>query len=385
MANQCEVIEEQGFFTATPFPTFILTLQELGTVSDMLSSARMEVIGESLVASDAIIYSRGDVVFEVGHLTGVFTGVGQPSILVLESGRLSDRMVPTRSVAIIETGTVTDTPIFNRAAILYEIGQLVDTATPVRHFNVVIREAGTLKDTLSYRRGMVISETGTVGDAMFVSRSAVIAEVGTLVNLLLAAGQTFEVIRETGVLADLVTQVLQARMTVFEEGFVDGDAMADGDGAGWTANTDTWGASRYTSIGVNSIAVIDGVLHGAGPEGLFRLDANDDAGAPIAAGIDTGTSDLGSPNSKRMGYAYLGAQTDGALLFNVQSMQAGSRLVYAYPFENWAIDDGYAPTRAKLGKGIRSRYWQFGVRNKNGSNFIIEDLQVVYDLTGRKV
>lgn len=385
MANQCEVIEEQGFLTSTANPTIIGMMTEVGIVSNELTGTRSMVLFETIHGSDALSYIRSDVIREAGHFTGSFVLIGSPFELLVERGRLRDKLLATRSMTVTETGTLTDTPMFNRSAVIAEVGRLIDAMTPTRLFNVVINEQGKLADNLSYRRSMVIAEAGVLADQMSVSRSAVIAEVGTLVDLLVAAGLTYAFISETGVLADLVTQVLKAQMTVTEEGFVDGEAVLPGNGNGWTANTDTWGMSRYTGVDLNSMAVIDGDLYGAGAAGLYRIDADDDAGAPIAAGIVTGRDDMNNPAEKRLGYSYIGVQTNGDLLFDVRSSQAGHGIAYTYLFEPRVTGDEFGSTRAKPGRGQRSRYWSFGVRNKDGADFVIDDLLVLYDLTGRKV
>ena len=165
-----------------------------------------------------------------------------------------------------------------------------------------------------------------------------------------------------------------------------------GTATAWTANTDTWGGSRYTNFEFNSLAVVDGVLMGANDAGLWRLDAQDDDGEPILAHVQTDMQDYGAEQVKSAPLVYAGAATDGAMQLTVDAVIKGTPSFYTYTFEPRHADD-FAPTRCKVGRGVRSRYLQFTVGNhdgddkslKVGADFTIDQLSVLAEAGSRRV
>ena len=385
MANQCEVIEEQGFMTITPNPSIIMSLSDVATVSNVVSGFRSYLIAQSMSASDALSYVRGESVDEQGTLAGTFSPVGQPFYVASERGRISNTLTTRRGYAISEAMVGADALSFIRFVLVAEQGAMTSSSTPVRLFNTLVREQARASTTLSAVRAMVLSEAGVLADTPVAQRGAVLAELGVLAATVLANTSPSLTIEEVGQLAAEISQLLHAQMIMADEGFMDADASTPGQGAGWTSNTDTWAMSRYTNMTFNSLVVLGDVLHGAADDGLYALDAADDAGAAIDAGVDTAVTDMASPTLKSLGYAYYGGLSDGEMMISATSAQGANKLTYTYLFENKNDGMGYAPMRAKLGRGIESRYWSFGLRNRNGSYFSMDDLIVLFDAKSRKV
>lgn len=385
MANPTETINEAGFLTSTPALAFARTVAEAGIVSDAQTLARAITVLESLHGSVALSYVRVDSIFESAVLSEVYTQIGQPFENVLDKARFSDATFATRSYMVNEAERGVDAALYHLASIVSELGRVADTWTPVRLFKVLVIETAKASDALSYVRALSVNESGHLSDAPLATRSVAVQESGVLADAEFPGGVRLMTIEENGTVADTLTQLLLATMTVQEEGFADACPIMPDDSAAWTANTDSWGMSRYTGLGFNSIAPIDGVLFAAGDLGLYRLDADDNSGMPIAAGIDTEVTDHGSAQEKRMGYLYAGAKTIGTLLWLATGMEGGKPITYSYAFDARITGSGYGSTRAKAGKGPKTRYWQHGIRNKDGADFRLDDVLVVFDLTGRKV
>lgn len=385
MADQCEVIEEQGHLSDLLNPTYIAVLNEVGVHSDVVTGWRSYTFNEVLTGLDTLSYVRSDIIMERGRLANVITMLGQPFYVVNDRGRVSDALFSARSYSISEVGIGADTLTPFRSVLIAELGRVLDTLTPLAHPDLLIAEHGTLADTLSYARSTTILEHGILADTLLSLRSALLAEVGSLADALFTGGLKSASLFEVGVLTDVLTSLLHARMTIAEEGFVDGDAIPPGQGGGWSASTDSWGMSRYTNQPFNSIAKIDGVLYGATDAGLFLIDGNTDAGTPIDAGIDMGITDMGSPAIKSLGYAYMGTITNGRMIFQANSAQFAQKVTYSYLFEDRNDGSGFGATRAKPGRGVESRYWSFGLRNYQGADFSMDNLVILYDLKTKKV
>ena len=81
---------------------------------------------------------------------------------------------------------------------------------------------------------------------------------------------------------------------------------------------------------------------------------------------------------------YAGAMTDGRLQVTVDVAPHGRPAFYTYPFEVRG-GEALAPQRAKIGRGLRSRYWQLTVGNTDGASFLIDSVTVRVGSDAKKV
>lgn len=129
--------------------------------------------------------------------------------------------------------------------------------------------------------------------------------------------------------------------------------------------------TRYTNYAFNSIARIGVDYVGAADDGLYLLEGETDDGDPIYAGIKTGLMDFGIPELKRVMNAYVGLTRAGRLLMKVVTANRKDET----PTERWyalkqnARGGDVVGSRFELGRGIKSRYWQFEAVNVDGDDF----------------
>ena len=107
----------------------------------------------------------------------------------------------------------------------------------------------------------------------------------------------------------------------------------------WVMNPETRAMTRYTDFNFNSFATIDGVLYGAAPGGIYRLQGPDDDGMAISAAIRTGMLDFGTRKLKRIDQMYMGYASDGTLILRVQAVDAklGEKVQYNYRMVERAV------------------------------------------------
>lgn len=120
-----------------------------------------------------------------------------------------------------------------------------------------------------------------------------------------------------------------------------------------------------------------------GPDGLYELGGVTDDGRAIAANLTTGLSDLGSPLLKTVDAAYVGYTADQPLTLTATVGQAAGERTIDYALAETA--EALTQARIKLGKGIKARYWQFALANTAGGDFIIDTLEVLPVVLGRRV
>src|SRR5699024_9662817 len=107
-------------------------------------------------------------------------------------------------------------------------------------------------------------------------------------------------------------------------------------GAAWTANTDTFGISRYADFKYHDPALHDGTLYAIGDNGIVAMDAADDEGEPIHAVIESGLSDFGQDALKNISYAYIGYSAQRPLCLTLSHVRDGLECPFVYDLpERW--------------------------------------------------
>lgn len=144
--------------------------------------------------------------------------------------------------------------------------------------------------------------------------------------------------------------------------------------------TEGGATSEYTGADFNSICrAEDGNTYLLTEAGLFRLGGDDDAGAPIAASIDLGKQDFGSPALKRTPAAYVGASSTGLLALTVEVEGAE----YTYPSR--AASALLQQQRFDLGRGLRANWFGLTLSNTAGGDFEIADFSIDVAESARRI
>lgn len=150
----------------------------------------------------------------------------------------------------------------------------------------------------------------------------------------------------------------------------------------WVLNTRKSSLSEYDNFSFNSYAQFNGKVLACGPSGVFELGLQGtDAGTAIDATVTFGQESFASSLHKRVPRIYLGHVADGDLRFSTITTEGGTR-TYAL---DWNGVSGTQQRRIPVGKGPRSRFWQFSVSNVDGADFELNDLLVYVTRLRRRV
>ena len=147
----------------------------------------------------------------------------------------------------------------------------------------------------------------------------------------------------------------------------------------WVINMNTKAASSYDSFDFTSLINHAGKLYGISDSGLFLLEGDDDAGEPIDAFVLTGKMDFDAAELKRVPYVYAGIKADSGFEVSVLT-DGGARNTY----EGNATETTET-SRVKVGNGLRSRYWQFEIRNIDGGSFDLESIEIMPTKQDRRI
>ena len=146
------------------------------------------------------------------------------------------------------------------------------------------------------------------------------------------------------------------------------------------ANADTYvlqtmtnALTQYDNYGFNSFARFNGVYLGAKDDGIFALSGADDDSTAIDAYARVGITDMGTSKLKRVDRCYVGYKSDGDMILRVTTEDSEVR-------DYRVSATGYSrmhTNMVKLGRGMEARYWQFELRNQNGSNFELDTMELL--------
>lgn len=151
----------------------------------------------------------------------------------------------------------------------------------------------------------------------------------------------------------------------------------------WVMNTESTAMSWYDNFDIESIAQVRDTTLAVGPEGIFELTGDTDAGETIDAVVRSGFRDFGSANTKRIDTMYLGYISTDTLAALLRVKDSGHPAAY-FTMEP---RDASAPRTSRItpGKGMWGRYWQIELQNVNGGAFTVYDMDADFAVSQRKL
>lgn len=145
--------------------------------------------------------------------------------------------------------------------------------------------------------------------------------------------------------------------------------------------TESTRLTTYSNFAFNSLAEFNGVCLGANADGIYALSGERDALAAIAATVRPGVTDFNEARLKRLTGAYVGYRADGELTLIVTTNEDDE---YQYTLAPRQVA-GLHPSRVKLGKGAKARYFQLTLQNRDGGDFELNQLALDAQVLSRRV
>ena len=229
---------------------------------------------------------------------------------------------------------------------------------------VSVAELSGVADALTplFRFGATISEGTTLGE---------LASGSLLVSVALADGATFD---DNNLLQYIFNGAIAEGVDI-TAGYV----APSGTFTSWAINTRTTGVTEYQDFAFDSLIQSGRKSLGANATGLYELDGDTDAGAPIVADILSGYMQLGGSHFKAFKAAYLGVATPGGQF--VLKLITGDGATYAYTVTARTMHTA----RVNFGKGLRNRYFRFELQNIDGADFNLDNVEFIPLVSQRRV
>lgn len=168
-----------------------------------------------------------------------------------------------------------------------------------------------------------------------------------------------------GLLAGDSASSLSEILAALADGFYATLTVATGDDVwtAWVMTTQTKAMRRYTNWAFNSYAMLGGAFLGAGPEGIYRMGGDTDAGDAIRWAIRTGKLNFASDQMKGVPLVHIGATTSGNLLLRVRATTVRNQEIEQTYRMTPAVTGAAREHRVPVGAGFRSVYWTFEIAN----------------------
>lgn len=135
-------------------------------------------------------------------------------------------------------------------------------------------------------------------------------------------------------------------------------------------NTRTLGLTEYRGLSINSFARFNGVYLAATPTGIVALTGDTDGTAIIEASAKLARMNVSSEQLKRVKEVFVSYRSGNAMMLTVD-LEGDTQ--YQYVIEPRSTT-GMRNSRAKIGRALKSKYWQIGVKNVDGADFDVDSL-----------
>lgn len=260
-----------------------------------------------------------------------------------------------RALKIIDTLVVSDVAAnrVNAYALLMDIAVFVDAG--LLSFPVKISETFNLSDQFS---NLLQAVTEAIEAVYFTG------ETTCTVSMMALSEETINFTEDISVGAQLTALIQDGVQFV-------GVLEKDGETYTYVINPETSALVEWTGYDFNSIS--NGL--GATSTGIYSLGGSTDDGVNIDASYKTGLLDFGSNQFKQVPYAYLCIASDGNMILKVSTTHKGIKKEHWYELSEAQL--AYDNARIQLGRGLKSRYWQFELTNKDGSDFELSEFDVL--------
>ena len=145
-------------------------------------------------------------------------------------------------------------------------------------------------------------------------------------------------------------------------------------------NTTNLALTLYDNYPFNSMARFMGEYVGVSSDGIYALNSETDAGSDIQAVMTTAIMDGKQLAMKRIVQGFVGYSANGPLELRVKTDDNDWN---AYVLEETKASGLYR-NRVKIGRGTKGNYFQFELRNLNGSQFSIDNMEFPFDVLSRR-
>lgn len=382
--------------------TYSVELDEFLTANAPMAVGSGVSVSDQAFGTDTLKVRLGALMGESGALSVNASYSFIANMTMDEIGRLNDIVGPASAytVQLNELATVDD-DIYNVAYVLSvsEAGGLTDflnsvtsttmsekargsvTLTPQSQYHMAVDDALFGHDALIKYLGATLNESGALAGTFSKTYigAASLTENGVLQGYMTMRGVFRPEVSELGEADDTL-----APQTIFDVQYGEAASMSvaycspSGSTTTWAMNTRTNALTEYWNWNFNSFTNMGRKYIAANSQGLYELDGDRDVTTNIMAYIAGGSVQFNGAKFAGLKGVYIGMNAQGMFLLK---LVAGDGRQYIY---QTAAQPNYMTSKVTVGKGLRSRYFQWELVMQ-GPDFDIDTVEFIPMVSDRRV
>lgn len=321
-------------------------------------------LADSALSADALVYDTFTWYVEATNLSVLLTSMSDTSSGVGDVALLSDAVCQAFGQMVAETAAGTDVQVSGAVAFLLSVADLTSSQTPAQTSVQILAEAIATLELLNLIGSEDVADT-MAATGLYSSRVAALqAELEAIQATETNSGElhVFQLASDSVATADagkslgsLISALLSDTALTTIRLNIGGELFT-----GWVLNTDTMAPSEYQFADrqFNSACKHGDTYLMAAEDGIYEF--TEDTGVEsVMTYIKTGKTDFGSDLKKRIVNSYIVYSATGNMVLKVTTSEYGQLQTRNYKMVPPSNSETTDVRRVDIGRGIKSRYWQF--------------------------
>lgn len=289
---------------------------------------------------------------------------------ITDSAAMLDVIQQAINQVVADSAAGADSMSLGAALTLVDIADAVATQAPTYNSVILVAELIATLESFNSVGSEDIAETGALSDAYVARVSALVAMLEAaqaidtntaLVHVMQSVADSADGATAITSAGSLINALLADSALVTIRLNIGGELFT-----GWVLNADTLAPSEYqfADLQFNSACKHSNTYLLAADDGIYQF--TEDAGVEtVMTYIKTGKTDFGSDLSKGVINAYMVYSASGQMTLKVTTSANGVLQTNDYAMVPFAATETPDPQRVTVGKGLKSRYWQFELTGAN--------------------
>lgn len=388
MAYYCDdVLEDAVLDDGTAILLTTLTTESAPVTSDITEQATAVLFEVAPIFGDGWFIAPGDL-FEVAGVAGYAIVSMQVQDDALESAVLDDALFPTVGGDFYETAVLDDLASSTTTTDIVDAAVLDDTTSNILTTTTLTEEIAVILGGVVQLYGDVVLETAVLDDLVTQQAQThdVVLETAVLDDLAVGSATLSTTVDEGAVLNDSVLHSSQGHTDTTDPAYIQGYAILARSGVAWVSPAKDFAMSRYEGLLSAEVATADGVMFGVSEDGTYELTSD----GYVESVVTTGITDFDDPQrrldgSKRKHVMAVYAEGESVAAYNLRVTTSDNNgapveRTYAYPYPNGEFTRN---TRCILGKLMWARRWQFAFVNSEPHT--LREARALVEYTARRV
>ena len=390
--NPCEICESVALATSScPATDVIMVRGETADATSTMVAAPqpMGVVPSAAVASSAVVIDAYAVLINSGSAGSTVSHTLVVTDLLRSGANGVSSVVQALDQMAASTASATDQILSSEASqLLVSSAQAMSALTANTTADVFAASTGAAASFASL--GLVEAVTSSAEATGMVAVLQRRVDVDATASANAASSADPSAAPETFLLLSTATGtslvMLQTSATLAITSSADGLSdvwFKDPTSKAWVMNTETTAVGWYDNFSFESIVSWKGRELAVGPDGIHELVGNTDNGVRIDSYVESGFTDFGAAQTKRLDNMYFGYTSGGQIAVKTEVYESG------HPPSTYLLEarDANAPRNSRVtpGKGLWGRYWRLTISNVDGADFEVHDASVDIAVSTRRI